>query len=410
MKKKRHNPLKWVIWTFAVIFYFYEYLIRVFPSVITQDLMGFFHISTTGLGVLSAFYFYAYAPMQLPVGALMDKYGARRLLTIAALTCGIATLFFSITDHVFVADISRFFMGIGSAFGFVGMIYICSHWFSGKKLALLVGLGNSIGMFGAVFGLALLSYLFQVFPWKDIVYVLGFMGIALGVLIYIIFKNEPKEIAHKEEKRQESVSIKENCTLVLSNPQTWLNAIVAFLFYATTVAFAGMWSTPFFIHSHNLSITQAGLCSSMLFIGWIVSSPIVGHYSDKYKNRKFFLTTLPVLSIILLIYLIYFSNISFPIIAISMFFIGVGSSPQLLNYSLAIELNHEKTKGFSIAFTNFLTFAFGAVIQSSIGYFLLITDNNYQLALAIFPLSFFLGLILSFFIKEKRHISHVTYQ
>lgn len=150
--------MRWIIWGLAVAFYFYEYLIRVFPSVITDELVDFFHINIIGLGLISASYFYAYASMQIPAGALVDRYGARKLLTIASLICGFSTFIFSITHHLWLADISRFFMGTGSAFGFIGMIYICSHWFSGKKLGLLIGVGNSLGMFEAVFGLAFLSY------------------------------------------------------------------------------------------------------------------------------------------------------------------------------------------------------------------------------------------------------------
>jgi len=408
MKKRRNNPLKWIIWLFAVGFYFYEYLIRVFPSVITEDLIGYFHINTSGIGILSAFYLYAYAPMQLPVGALMDRYGARRLLTFACLICGVATLFFSVTDHVIVADISRFFMGIGSAFGFIGMIYVCSHWFSGKKLALMIGLGNSIGMLGAVFGLAFLSYLFQVFPWKDILYALGIIGIALTVLIYLVMKTETASVTKQDPKNK--ISTKESCKLVLSNGQTWVNAIVAFLYYVTTASFAGMWATPFFKDVHNLSNPQAGFCSSMLFLGWIVFCPIIGHLSDKFENRKIFLLTLPLVSMFLLVFLIFSSSIPFYLIAISMFFVGMGSSAQLLNFSLAIELNPERTKGFAVAFTNFLAFVYGAIIQTLIGYFLVVTGNNYQVCLLVFPISFLLGFILCFFIKEKRHISHITYQ
>ena len=45
-------------------------------------------------------------------------------------------------------DLDHFFDQI-TAFAFVGMVYICSHWFEASKLAFLVGLGNSIGMLGA---------------------------------------------------------------------------------------------------------------------------------------------------------------------------------------------------------------------------------------------------------------------
>ena len=62
---------KWFAWfvcALGAVFYFYEYLLRVSPSVMTHHLMHSYNISASGLGHLSACYYYVYAPMQLPVG------------------------------------------------------------------------------------------------------------------------------------------------------------------------------------------------------------------------------------------------------------------------------------------------------------------------------------------------------
>ena len=58
----------WIMWTIAAGFFFYKYLIQVSPSVMTNDLMQAFQVNGAGLGNLSAFYFYAYLVMQIPVG------------------------------------------------------------------------------------------------------------------------------------------------------------------------------------------------------------------------------------------------------------------------------------------------------------------------------------------------------
>ena len=135
--KKRYHPLKWVIWTLAVVFYFYEYLIRVFPSVISDELMFAFNVNAVGLGTLSAFYLYAYAPMQIPVGFLMDRFGARKLLTGASIVCGVATLLFSFTENIYLADFYRILMGAGSAFGLLAWCIFPLTGFQVKNLPFL---------------------------------------------------------------------------------------------------------------------------------------------------------------------------------------------------------------------------------------------------------------------------------
>src|SRR5690606_9072077 len=144
-----------------------EYFLRVAPSVMITDLYKAYHIGAGVFGVISAAYLYAYAPMQLPVGVLMDRYGARKLLTLATLICGIGSILFGVAPTVWLSIVSRLMMGVGSAFAFIGMVYISSHWFHGKILALLIGAGNSIGMLGAVVGEGPLSQLVQTFSWRS---------------------------------------------------------------------------------------------------------------------------------------------------------------------------------------------------------------------------------------------------
>ena len=47
------------------------------------DLMRDFAVSGALLGYLSALYFYPYVLLQIPLGALLDRLGARLLLTVA---------------------------------------------------------------------------------------------------------------------------------------------------------------------------------------------------------------------------------------------------------------------------------------------------------------------------------------
>lgn len=417
--KKRYHPLKWVIWTLAVVFYFYEYLIRVFPSVISDELMLAFNVNAVGLGTLSAFYLYAYAPMQIPVGFLMDRFGARKLLTGASIVCGVATLLFSFTENIYLADFYRILMGAGSAFGFIGMVYISSHWFSSKKLAFLVGLGNSIGTLGAVGGLAIEGFIVQYVYWKTTLVVLGALGIVLGFVIYLIIRKEPKT---KIEKTNKTTTMRESVKIVLSNPQTWINAFVTFAFYVTVSAFAGLWATPFFSDVYGYTVPQAATAASMIYIGFIVGGPIFGHISDKAESRKKFLLTVPILALFCLLPIIYNTYLPYSVVIVLTFLIGFFTSSHLLNFALAIELNPEKCKGFSLAFANFINFLGAALVQTFVGYlidFKSVAQNGltsivhspqaYQFALSMLPIIFVIGWFVTLFIKEEKHASHVYY-
>ena len=119
----------YVIFFLASSFYLYEFVLQVAPSVMASPMMQTFHVSAEGFGVISAFYFYAYAPMQLPAGLLFDRYGPRKLMTAALMLCALGSFFFASTDSVITASMGRFLIGIGSAFSFIGVLVLASRWF-----------------------------------------------------------------------------------------------------------------------------------------------------------------------------------------------------------------------------------------------------------------------------------------
>ncbi len=417
---KHHNARRWVIWSLAVCFYFYEYILRVAPSVMISNILSSFNIKAGVFGTIVAFYLYAYAPMQLPVGILMDRFGARKLLSLATMICGIGSILFGLSHAVWIADISRLCIGAGSACAFIGMIYICSHWFPAKSLGLLVGIGNSIGMLGAVTGEGPLSMLVNTVSWRIVMLGLGFVGVALGISIYIsLLKPIPfdYQAASLEEKKPWLTSFKEVC----KNKQTWINGVVTFCFYCSITAFGGLWAVPFLKQVHNFSNQAASYASSMVYMGIILMGPVIGYIGDKTGNRKLVIHIFTFFSLCLFLCILFIPNLHYTTVFILMLMFGGALSAHLLNYTLAIDLNSREVKGTALAMTNFLVFLAGSLIQTLVG--LLLDFNwdgkmesgipvyntlNFQLSLLPFAFALAIAFIFSFFINEK-NAHHIEY-
>src|SRR5690242_10362926 len=75
----------WLIVCCGMLFYCYNYFLRVSPSVMQNDLTQTFHITATQFGTLAGFYYYAYTPMQVPAGLIYDKFGVRFVICVACL-------------------------------------------------------------------------------------------------------------------------------------------------------------------------------------------------------------------------------------------------------------------------------------------------------------------------------------
>jgi len=190
------SVLPWIICGLAAAFYCYEYLLRITPGIMVPELQQAFsvdgrNLDATLIGNLSGFYYYAYTPMQLPVGLLMDRYGPRGILTLAVICCAFGTLVFGITQFYWVAAIARFFVGFGSAFAFVGVLKLASAWLPGDRFAMVSGMTTTLGVIGAMIGGILLTEFVQAIGWRETIQYSAYVGFVLIPVIWFVVRDAP---------------------------------------------------------------------------------------------------------------------------------------------------------------------------------------------------------------------------
>jgi MFS family permease len=381
------------------------------------ELMTSFEITASSVGFLSAFYLYAYAPMQLPVGLLMDRFGVKRILSIACVLCGAGALLFAIASNFTVASMGRLLIGGSSAFAFIAMVYVTSHWFPLKKRAFLIGIANSVAMLGASAGTGPLTVVIRDYGWRASIGVFGVFGVVLGVIVYLILRTD----RHNSEVERETFHVKmhvlEKLKQVISKKSTWVNALAALFFYMTTTAFAGLWGLSFVQTAYSVSKEVAGFAMSMVFAGWLVGGPLTGLFSDFLGARKTTIRIGVLGTLFCLIPVIYFPGIPIYAVYVLLFFVGFFSSAELLSFILAIELSNVQAKATAAAFTNFIISIGDALVQPFVGFLLdfnwdgtmqngirIYKTGDYQVALSCLPIVLVLAYLLLFFIKEEKEV------
>jgi MFS family permease len=183
--RNNYAIIGWWICGLGALFYSYEYLLRIAPSAMENSLRAHFNLSATGFGMVSSIYYLAYVPMQLPVGVLLDRYGPRRLLTLACLICVVGTFIYTSTHVDWIAAIGRFLVGFGSAFAFVGVLKLATIWLPENRLAMVAGITSALGTVGAMLGDNFLSVFVDKLGWiktlNDIVKVAPFPALKKGL-------------------------------------------------------------------------------------------------------------------------------------------------------------------------------------------------------------------------------------
>ncbi len=416
-----HYP--WLVWGLAAAVFLIEYFARIAPAVMVDQLMMDFHVQALALGSLSACFYYTYVGMQIPAGLLLDRLNIRWLLVCMALICAISCLLLASSTHLSEALLARALVGFGAAFAFIGTLKLVSLWFRPNQFGLLAGLTQSVGMLGAAMGQTSMAYLVTRIGWRHTLHSVAF-SLMFIVLVLAIFLRTPVQKTRPVRK----MSIWKACghlmdglMIVLKNPQSWLNALLAGLLYAPTVIIAELWGVKFLQQTYHLSTPYAASGIGLIFIGWTLGGPLTGWLSDHLGRRKLILGLSALLSLIFISIFLFVPNLPLSVLFAVLFLYGMANTGVATTYAIAAELNSPALSGTSVAFANMASVLIGAVFQPVIGWLidknsvlergvLVYSAYGFRVAMIILPVCLLLAMFVTLTIREDFNQEHVSHE
>lgn len=407
----------WLICLIGMLFYCFNYFLRVSPSVMEQALMQNLHITAYQFGTLAAFYYYAYTPMQIPAGILYDRFGARGVQFVACLITLCGVFLFISANNLSTACLGRFLIGLGTAFSYIGVLKLASIWLPANRFATVAGLTTAFGMISAILTGKYLTYFVEQFGYQSALRAAIFMAILLCVFILLFMRNkaeEPTRNATYEKPELGLQHLLKSLFTVFSNRQMWLIGMIGCLFYLPASVFLDLWGIPYLQTVYHLSSHEAAEAISFTFIGWILAGPTIGSLSDKLKRRKSPLMLSAILSTLLLIIIFYVPHLPIGLLYVSLFFVGVFCGAHPLCFALGKENSPANISGTAIAVTNTLIMLGGMIFQPIVGFLLdrhaenisfvnnipVYSASDYTYALSVIPIGLVLAIILCCFLKE----------
>ena len=394
----------------GALFFCFAFVQRVAPSVMVEDLMRDFALGAALVGNLTAFYFYAYAGMQVPIGILMDRIGPRRMLTAFALLCMAGNLLFAVADSVTVAYAGRLLIGLGAAAGWVGTLTLATQWLPPRRFQLLGGIGQVFGMSGAVFGQAPLGLAVESYGWRTPLYGMAAFGLLLALAVWIVARDKPRTADGAGGAR-----VIAGLRVVVANPQTWLNALIGLALTGPMLAFAGLWAVPYFGSVHGYDRPAAAGLASLMFIGWAAAAPLIGWIADSLGRRQPILVAGAAVLTAALLALFYLPGLPQWSIAALIVASGVAGSTMILTFALVRDANPPETSGAAYGFVNTAVTGSGALLQPLIGFLLDLNWDGamaagariygaeaYGTALLVLPACSALGLVAALGLRDRR--------
>jgi MFS transporter, ACS family, D-galactonate transporter len=140
-----------------------NYFDRVNLSIAHDALQGTFGISDVVFGYLLSSYNWTYAAMQLPSGALLDRFGVRRVMLVAVVLWAVASGLAAIAPTIVFLFAARFLLGVGEAPTFPANAKAIGLWFPERERGVPTATFDaaaklSIGLGTPILGLILLRF------------------------------------------------------------------------------------------------------------------------------------------------------------------------------------------------------------------------------------------------------------
>ena len=396
-------PTAWIAFAIASAFFLFEFVTRTEPSLAAGAIAHFYGLSEGGFGTLASLFFWVYAPMQIVVGLVLDRYGAKRFIVLGSASCAAGVLMFAATNHVVAGGLGRGLTGFGASFAFVAALWLVNHWFAPERFAFLSGAVNAVGMVGTAIGGVALSGLIALDGWRTVFIATGVAGVAL-CLTALVFLREPHSPATTATTTPVE-HVRRTLIEVLGHPRTWVIAMIGMLYYMPVNVYGGLWGTSELMKDHHLSQVAAQTTVSMVFWGMAAGSLAGGYLSDLFGHRKYFVVGGAVATGLAYAGVLYGPGSE---MAASAMLLAAGffGGFQMLTFAMAKEGQPNRLAGTVAAFVNMIGIAGAILFQPLVGYLADLTGGGFHTALASVPICAALAALIALFLPEYRHPDH----
>ncbi|WP_010281927.1 MFS transporter [Bacillus timonensis] len=252
------------------------------------------HMNRATTSLISTLSFVIYGLSQPFIGKLIDRYGARSILSVSTFIVGISFFFITFITQPWQLFVlySLVSIGVGGASNVAGTVLI-TNWFN-KKRGLALGIMEAGFGFGQMLLVPGSLILIHWFDWRTTIFILGVLLIVIVFPVVLFFlRNHPNEKAmeplggkmkvedeYEAESKKKSVSLKG----LFKMRQFWFLMVPFAVCGFTTTGLMDTHLIPL-SHHHGFSSTVTGTAVSILaafnIIGILLSGVIIDYWSSR---------------------------------------------------------------------------------------------------------------------------------
>ena len=256
------------------------FLDRINISVAGSAIMADLALTPAQWGWVQSAFILSYGVMQIPMGALGDRFGHRSILALIVLWWSLFTAFTGMAGGLASLLVIRFMFGIGEAGSSPCSTGVISRWFKPHEVGKAQGyVWAASRMGGALTPFVVIPVMVSV-GWRAAFYLLGALGIVWAVVWWLCYRDRMPA----ESKPLAGDTLSSHLSQLLASRQFWLICGMYF-FYAFGSWFFFSWFPTFMELGRGFDKSELTYAVAVPFVMSMLGNIAGGHLTDRLTRR-----------------------------------------------------------------------------------------------------------------------------
>lgn len=283
MAADRRTSRVWWIWGAAVVVYLAAVFHRGSLGVAGTQAITRFGVGPAALSVFTVLQVGIYAAMQVPTGLLVDRFGSRRILTLAAVLLGLGQLLFAVATSYPLGLLARGVLGVGDAMTWVSVLRLVALYFPPRQYTLVATISSALGGLGGVAATFPLAAALHSIGWAPTFLLAGALTLGYSVVANSFVRDPPDPAGGRTTEHPAGLGeVLHRVRAAWAVPGTRL----AFWVHVCTMFVAGalslLWGYPYLVNGLGVQPGTASGVLSVLIVGQVLGGPVIGAVIGRY--------------------------------------------------------------------------------------------------------------------------------
>lgn len=304
----KRTRVRWLIITVLFIITTINYADRATFSIAGQSASKELGLDPVAMGYILSAFAWAYVLGQIPGGALLDRFGSKKIYLVSLVVWSLFTAFqgfagfFTGLSAALVLFAMRFAVGLGESPSFPANARIVAAWFPGAERGTASAIFNSAQYFSLVAFAPLMGWLAHTFGWRSVFWFMGAVGV-VAALFFAKLIHAPTahpwinkaEFDHIEAGgglvRMEDAAASNGAAFTWANVKQVLSSRMLLGVYLgqycinVLTYFFVTWFPIYLVKARGMSIMEAGFTAAAPALAGFVGGVFGGIISDHLLRR-----------------------------------------------------------------------------------------------------------------------------